>query len=100
MATKIGNKEIETAPQAEGPGSAQPARVKVMSTGIIEGKKYSNIPGDPRYLMTKKHTDTTGCTWPKGTIYIPLYSGYNNETNLTEQVISIQSNTVIFVQEE
>jgi hypothetical protein len=41
----------------------------------IRSEKYCDIPGDTRRVMTADHTDDSGRTWPKGTIYQPSSAG-------------------------
>jgi hypothetical protein len=41
----------------------------------IKSKKYTDIPGDTRRVMTAPATDETGQAWPRGTVYQPDSAG-------------------------
>jgi hypothetical protein len=45
----------------------------------MKSKKYSNIPGDTRRVMTTDHRAKDGRTFPRGTTYQPSSAGSHGQ---------------------
>ena len=60
----------------------------------IKSKKYSDIPGDTRRVMTAPAADETGRMWPRGTIYQPVSAGADGGARY--QTIRIGAQVVTF----
>lgn len=59
---------------------------------IVKGKKVD--PNQSLMEMTQKHTDGTGRTWSKGTLYQPFSAGMAGGYKYQE--ITIKGETIIF----
>jgi hypothetical protein len=57
-------------------------------------KRYSQIPGDTRMVMSRAQADVTGRVWPRGAVYQPLSGGYNNVRGCAVSVITIRGERV------
>jgi len=57
-------------------------------------KRYSDIPGDQRRVMTRATKDMTGKVWPVGTIYTALSSGFDGRRNSIVSTIVIRGEKV------
>lgn len=57
---------------------------------MINGKRYSDIPGDTRMVMNIDRKDRDGRVWPSGTVYQPISIGYY------EQLVTIGGQRVVF----
>lgn len=63
-------------------------------TKTLRDKRYSNIPGDTRMIMSKATKDVTGKVWPKGTVYQPLSGGWNSARGMATSMINVRGETV------